>query len=84
MPESVGDWLGRPRLKLSTCRGRGAAQNASMDDIVKQAIAKWPNVPHCYGWLGLDARGDWYLRDDRTQAPARSRGPKARRSSTRS
>ena len=39
-----------------------------MDDIVKQAIAKWPNVPHCYGWLGLDARGNWYLRDDRTQA----------------
>lgn len=38
-----------------------------MDDIVKQAIAKWPNVPHCYGWLGLDARGHWYLRDDETQ-----------------
>ena len=40
-----------------------------MDDIVKQALAKWPNVPHCYGWLGLDARGNWYMRDDRTQAP---------------
>ena len=39
-----------------------------MDDIVRQAIAKWPNVPHCYGWLGLDARGSWYLRDDRVQA----------------
>ena len=26
-----------------------------MDEIVKQAMAKWPNVPHCYGWLGLDA-----------------------------
>ncbi|MDR6535722.1 DUF2946 family protein [Variovorax soli] len=39
-----------------------------MDDIVRQALAKWPNVPHCYGWLGLDARGNWYLRDDRTQA----------------
>ncbi len=39
-----------------------------MDDIVRQAIAKWPNVPHCHGWLGLDARGNWYLRDDRTQA----------------
>ena len=39
-----------------------------MDDIVRQAIAKWPNVPHCYGWLGLDARGDWYMRDDRAQA----------------
>ncbi len=39
-----------------------------MDDIVKQAMAKWPNVPDCYGWLGLDARGDWYMRDDRVQA----------------
>jgi len=39
-----------------------------MDDIVKQALAKWPNVPACYGWLGLDARGNWYLRDDQAQA----------------
>jgi hypothetical protein len=39
-----------------------------MDDIVRQAIAKWPNVPHCYGWLGLDRRGHWYMRDDRVQA----------------
>jgi Protein of unknown function (DUF2946) len=39
-----------------------------MDDIVRQAMAKWPNVPHCYGWLGLDERGNWYMRDDGTQA----------------
>jgi len=39
-----------------------------MDDIVKAALKKWPNVPACYGWLALDARGDWYMRDDRTQA----------------
>lgn len=39
-----------------------------MDDIVRQAMAKWPHVPHCYGWLGLDARGSWYMRDDRVQA----------------
>jgi len=39
-----------------------------VDDIVKQAMAKWPNVPHCHGWLGLDERGDWYMRDDRIQA----------------
>ena len=38
-----------------------------MDDIVKQALKKWPNVPHCYGWLALDARGDWYMRDERIQ-----------------
>ena len=39
-----------------------------MDDIVKAALAKWPHVPACYGWLGLDARGQWFMRDDRTQA----------------
>ncbi len=38
-----------------------------MDDIVKQAMAKWPNVPHCYGWLALDARGNWRMRDDAAQ-----------------
>ncbi|MEY4562447.1 MAG: hypothetical protein RLZZ618_1724 [Pseudomonadota bacterium] len=45
-----------------------------MDDMVKAALKKWPNVPDCCGWLGLDARGDWYMRDDRTQAA----GPFAR------
>lgn len=39
-----------------------------MDEIVRAAMAKWPQVPHCHGWLGLDARGDWYLRDAAVQA----------------
>ena len=39
-----------------------------MDEIVRQAMAKWPQVPDCFGWLALDARGDWYLRDDAAQA----------------
>ncbi|KVX83778.1 DUF2946 family protein [Burkholderia ubonensis] len=39
-----------------------------MDDIVRQALAKWPDVPHCTGWLLLDRRGDWRLRDDAAQA----------------
>jgi hypothetical protein len=38
-----------------------------MDDIVKQAMAKWPNVPYCYGWLALDARGAWRMRDEAAQ-----------------
>lgn len=42
-----------------------------MDELVQKAMAKWPHVPDCYGWLGLDARGDWYLRDDRAQACGR-------------
>jgi hypothetical protein len=39
-----------------------------MDDIVRQALAKWPNVPHCTGWLLLDRRGNWRMRDDEAQA----------------
>ena len=39
-----------------------------MDPIVEAALRKWPHVPHCHGWLALDARGDWYMRDERTQA----------------
>jgi len=35
-----------------------------MDDAVRAAMAKWPNVPACYGWLALDQRGDWRLTGD--------------------
>jgi hypothetical protein len=49
-----------------------------MDDIVRQAMAKWPNVPDCYGWLGLDARGHWYMRDDSAQAAGPFAGGNAR------
>ena len=35
-----------------------------MDDIVKQAMARWPNVPHVYGWLSLDRRGVWRIKND--------------------
>ncbi|AIY43496.1 hypothetical protein LT85_4338 [Collimonas arenae] len=38
-----------------------------MDQIVLQAMQKWPNVPHCHGWLGLDARGAWRMRDESAQ-----------------
>lgn len=33
-----------------------------MDEIVRQAMAKWPNVPAVYGWLALDRRGNWLLK----------------------
>jgi hypothetical protein len=39
-----------------------------MDAIVEAALKKWPNVPACYAWLALDARGEWYMRDERVQA----------------
>jgi hypothetical protein len=50
-----------------------------MDAIVEAALRKWPNVPHCYGWLALDARGDWYMRDDRIQAAGPFPRPKGSR-----
>lgn len=39
-----------------------------MDEIVKAALQKWPNIPHCYAWLALDARGAWRMRDEQAQA----------------
>lgn len=53
---------------MATQRRLRRHTDGTMDEIVKAALKKWPNVPHCHGWLGLDARGDWYMRDDRTQA----------------
>lgn len=32
-----------------------------MDPSVIAAMAKWPNVPDCHGWLSLDRRGRWRL-----------------------
>ncbi|MDP2707241.1 MAG: DUF2946 family protein [Burkholderiales bacterium] len=40
-----------------------------MDDVVKQAMAKWPNVPAVYGWLGLDRRGAWLIKGERVSNP---------------
>ncbi len=39
-----------------------------MDEQVLQALRKWPNVSACFGWLALDARGQWRMRDAATQA----------------
>jgi hypothetical protein len=32
-----------------------------MDDLVLQALQRWPDVPAVHGWLSLDARGRWKL-----------------------
>ena len=36
-----------------------------MDEIVARSLAKWPNVPAVYGWLGLDRRGNWLIKGER-------------------
>jgi hypothetical protein len=35
-----------------------------MDEIVKAAMARWPNVPAVYGWLELTSRGEWKIRGE--------------------
>ncbi|HEX4880054.1 MAG TPA: DUF2946 family protein [Limnobacter sp.] len=32
-----------------------------MDDLVEQALARWPNVPSIAGWLKLTTQGQWLL-----------------------
>ena len=44
-----------------------------MDDLVRQALAKWPNVPDCTGWLALDARGRWRVGEAGSDASGRER-----------
>lgn len=38
-----------------------------MDEQVLQSLIKWPNVPDCFGWLALDRRGQWRMRDEFAQ-----------------
>lgn len=35
-----------------------------MEDWIQRALAKWPNVPALFGWLGLDRRGRWLIRGE--------------------
>ncbi len=35
---------------------------ANFDPLVSRAQLKWPDVPACFAWLALDARGRWRLR----------------------
>jgi len=41
-----------------------------MDDIVKAAMARWPNVPAVYGWLELTARGEWRIKGEPIDNPS--------------
>lgn len=40
-----------------------------MDSIVLKSMAKWPNVPDVFGWLSLDRRGNWLIKDQRISNP---------------
>jgi Protein of unknown function (DUF2946) len=38
-----------------------------MDPGVLRGMAKWPDVPAVYGWLRLDRRGNWRLKEPATE-----------------
>lgn len=38
-----------------------------MDPSVQSAMARWPDVPAVYGWLALDRRGNWLLKEPATE-----------------
>ncbi|MGH8462435.1 MAG: DUF2946 family protein [Stenotrophobium sp.] len=40
-----------------------------MEDWVQRALARWPNVPALFGWLGLDRRGRWLIRGETISRP---------------
>jgi hypothetical protein len=37
----------------------------AMDEVVLRSMAKWPDVPDVYGWLSLDRRGNWLIKNEK-------------------
>jgi predicted alpha/beta-fold hydrolase len=69
LPEAVvAGWV----CTLSVCasgwsprRSHRCGNMAPWTPSSKPPCASGPMCPHCRGWLALDARGDWYMRDER-------------------
>lgn len=40
-----------------------------MEDWVHRSLARWPDVPALFGWLGLDRRGRWLIRGETISRP---------------
>lgn len=40
-----------------------------MDEWVRNALKRWPNVPALFGWLGLDRRGRWLIQGETISHP---------------
>lgn len=40
-----------------------------MDEWVKRALSKWPDVPALYGWLKLNRRGHWLIQGEKISNP---------------
>ena len=37
----------------------------AMDEMVLRSMAKWPDVPDVYGWLSLDRRGNFLIKNEK-------------------
>ena len=35
------------------------------DKSVQKAMAKWPDVPECFGWLSLNRRAEWSIKGEK-------------------
>ena len=42
-------------------------KNRPFNKHITNAIEKWPNVPECYGWLKLNRRGEWLLKNKKVR-----------------
>jgi hypothetical protein len=51
--------------RKNDARAAHGSCSPAMDEIVRRAIAKWPNVPSVYNWLSLDRRGNWLVKNER-------------------
>lgn len=40
-----------------------------MRDVAAPTLPHWPDVPDCFGWLSLDRRGHWRLKDEKITHP---------------
>lgn len=42
---------------------------AQIEPWAQRAMLRWPNVPHVYGWLRLDRRGRWLIKEEVISRP---------------
>ncbi len=53
----------RDLARWSDPERRAPSAGDGVDPAVRRARARWPDIPAVYGWLVLDRRGEWRLRN---------------------
>ena len=46
---------------IPSCASTPLLSHTPMDDLVRAAMARWPDVPDIFGWLSLTQSGQWRL-----------------------